>query len=196
MQGIDVSENNGLVDFGAVRNWGYDFAIIRLGYGNGHLDSCFYDNVKAALGAGLKIGIYYYSYALDEDMARKEADFVLDILEGCGLTTDKLEMGIWFDMEDADGYKAARMSFTPQLITNMCSIFVNAMWRAGYSRAGVYANLDWFTNYIYTDQLSCPKWCAQYANACDFDDAFMWQFTDSADIGGKQFDANELLKEW
>ena len=196
MQGIDVSENNGLVDFGAVRNWGYDFAIIRLGYGNGHLDSCFYDNVNAALGAGLKIGIYYYSYALDEDMARKEADFVLDILEGCGLTADKLEMGIWFDMEDADGYKAARMSFTPQLITNMCSIFVNAMRRAGYSRAGVYANLDWFTNYIYTDQLSCPKWCAQYANACDFDDAFMWQFTDYADIGGKQFDANELLKEW
>lgn len=196
MLGVDVSENNELVDFGAVRNWGYGFAIIRLGYGNGHLDSNFYNNVNAALNAGLKIGVYYYSYALNEDMAGVEADFVIKTLQDCGLTADKLEMGIWYDMEDADGYKAERMSFTPQLITNMCSVFVNEMWRAGYDRAGVYANLDWFTNYIYPDQLSCNKWCAQYADACDFSDAFMWQFTDSADIGGKQFDANELLKEW
>lgn len=196
MKGIDVSENNGLVDFGAVLNCGYDFAIIRLGYGNGHLDSTFYENVNAALNAGLKIGVYYYSYALNEDMAGVEADFVIKTLQDCGLTADKLEMGIWYDMEDADGYKAARMSLTPQLITNMCSKFVNTIWRAGFSRAGIYANLDWLTNYIYVDQLGCPKWCAQYAPACEFEDAFMWQYTDSADIAGKLFDADELLGEW
>ena len=60
MKGIDVSENNGVVDWGAVKAAGFEFAIIRIGYGKGHLDSQFYDNVNGALKAGLKIGIYHY----------------------------------------------------------------------------------------------------------------------------------------
>ena len=66
MKGIDVSENNGMVDWGAVKAAGFEFAIIRIGYGKGHLDSQFYDNVNGALKAGLKIGIYHYSYALSD----------------------------------------------------------------------------------------------------------------------------------
>ena len=60
-KGIDVSENNGRVNWQIVKNKGMEFAIIRLGYGSGHLDSEFYRNVNGALAAGLKIGIYYYS---------------------------------------------------------------------------------------------------------------------------------------
>ena len=51
MKGIDVSENNGVVDWGAVKAAGFEFAIIRIGYGKGHLDSQFYDNVNGALKA-------------------------------------------------------------------------------------------------------------------------------------------------
>lgn len=54
MKGIDVSENNGVVDWGAVKAAGFEFAIIRIGYGKGHLDSQFYDNVNGATKAGLK----------------------------------------------------------------------------------------------------------------------------------------------
>lgn len=194
MKGIDVSENNGLVDFGAVRNWGYNFAIIRIGYGRNTLDGNFYANINAALAAGLKVGIYHYSYALTEERAREEAAFVINVLRDCGLTPDKLEMGIWFDMEDADGYKARHApDLTNQEITNMCSAFVNEIWRAGYSYAGVYANLDWFTNRIERSQLGCPFWCAQYAPSCDLSDAHIWQYTDSENILGQLFDANEVL---
>ena len=80
MKGIDVSENNGMVDWGAVKAAGFEFAIIRIGYGKGHLDSQFYDNVNGALKAGLKIGIYHYSYALSDDVAGIEADFVIQTL--------------------------------------------------------------------------------------------------------------------
>lgn len=80
MRGIDVSENNGVVDWGAVKANGFDFAIIRIGYGRGHIDSEFYNNVNGAITAGLLIGVYHYSYALTEAHAKEEAEFVINTL--------------------------------------------------------------------------------------------------------------------
>nr|MBO6294865.1 hypothetical protein [Schwartzia sp. (in: firmicutes)] len=77
-KGIDVSENNGRVDWEEVKAAGIDFAIIRLGYGNRHLDECFYENINGAIAARLQIGVYYYSYALDADAAEREAHFLVD----------------------------------------------------------------------------------------------------------------------
>ena len=93
LRGIDVSENNGVVDWGRVAS-GLDFAIIRIGYGRNHLDSQFYNNINGALAAGLKIGVYHYSYALLPERAQEEARFVVDTLADCGLSPEKLEMGI------------------------------------------------------------------------------------------------------
>ena len=64
LRGIDVSENNGRVNWQEVAHSGVQFAIIRIGYGNGHLDRELYRNVNNALLHGLKIGVYFYSYAL------------------------------------------------------------------------------------------------------------------------------------
>ena len=58
-KGIDVSENNGRIDWTEVKANGIEFAIVRLGYGNCHLDSLFYENINGALDAGLKVGVYY-----------------------------------------------------------------------------------------------------------------------------------------
>ena len=69
-KGIDVSENNGTVDWAAVKAAGVEFAIIRLGYGNRHLDSTFYENINGAIDAGLAVGVYFYSYALTMEQAR------------------------------------------------------------------------------------------------------------------------------
>lgn len=195
MNGIDVSENNGIVDWQAVVNNGYQFAIIRIGYGT-TIDSEFYRNINGALDAGLKVGVYLYSYALNEDMARKEAQFVYNTLSTSGLPEEKLEMGVWFDMEDADNYKANHGDFDAQEITNMCSVFLNEMWRNGYTSTGIYANYDWMTNRIYTDQLGgCAKWLAQYNSTCDYYDENLklWQYTDAEYIDGKQFDGNKTM---
>lgn len=94
------------------------------------------------MAAGLKIGVYYYSYALDEPAARSEARYMISVLKDAGLTKDKIEMGLWFDMEDADGYKSGNGMPTNQTITNMCSAFIVVCNEAGYS-CGIYANLDW-----------------------------------------------------
>ena len=196
MKGIDVSENNGIIDWAAVKNSGIEFAIVRLGYGNNHLDSRFYDNVNGALDNGLKIGIYYYSYALDEEAARHEAEFVIAVLRDCGLPPDRLEMGVWYDMEDADGYKERNYLTDNQEITNICSVFVNTLWRKNYATVGLYANYDWLTNKIYVDQLGgCAIWAAQYNSTCDYPTATMWQYTDSLNIGGNLFDGNILYEK-
>ena len=114
-----------------------DFAIIRLGYGNRHLDESFYENVNGAIAAGLQIGVYYYSYALDTYAAEIEANFLVDTLLDCGLTADRLPMGVWFDQEDADGYKARNGVTDGETLTEMCAAFVNVCRTRGF-KCGVY----------------------------------------------------------
>lgn len=196
MRGIDVSENNGVVDWGAVKANGFDFAIIRIGYGRGNLDSEFYNNVNGAINAGLAIGVYHYSYAMNEDNAADEAEFVLNTLNDAGLTVDKLPMGVWFDMEDADDYKANRGMPTDQELTNICSVFINKLWQAGYVNTGLYASYDWLVNVLDVSQLGgCAIWCAQLNNQCDYEGANLWQYTFSENIEGKEFDA-DLVMNW
>lgn len=194
MKGIDVSENNGEVDFQAVKNAGYDFVIVRLGYGNCHLDSNFYRNVNGALDAGLKIGVYYYDYGLDVIDAQNQAAFTLMVLLDCGLKPERLEMGVWYDMEDADSWKHKHGMPNSATLTNMCSAFVEKCRAYGYD-CGVYSCLDWLENKIVVNRLPADTklWCAQYNRSCDYSGAYMWQYTASANINGRYFDANVLL---
>ena len=196
-RGIDVSENNGYIDWDAVKEAGIDFAIVRLGYGNCHLDSCFYDNVNGALDAGLEIGVYYYSYALSVEAAKREAEFLVDTLLDCGLPMERLTMGVWFDMEDADGYKARHGAMDGQLLTGMCSAFIDTCYGRGFDRCGVYASYDWLENRLDTFQGgdSTSIWCAQWDDECDWDGAALWQYTDALEIDGHVFDGNICLAE-
>lgn len=193
MKGIDVSEHNGAVDWPAVAAAGLKFAIIRLGWGNGHLDGKFVANVQGASAAGLKIGVYYYSYALDVTAANAEAQFVQETLQSNGLNP---ELGIWYDMEDADGYKERHGMPDNQTITDMCSTFICALNAAGYPLVGIYASYSWLTNVIDTTQLAdyVPYWNAQWGDKNDFPRARMWQFTDSLDINGVAFDGDEYFE--
>lgn len=196
LHGIDVSENNGDVDFRVIKMYNRDFAIIRLGYGQWNLDSKFYDNINNALNAGLLLGVYFYSYALNEADAAEEAEFVINTLEQAGLTPDRLPMGVWFDMEDADGYKEIHNMPTNQELTNICSVFINKLWNAGYAKTGLYASLDWLENVLYVDQLGgCPIWCAQWGgDECDYP-ANLWQYSSAERFENQEFDANATV-DW
>jgi len=193
MRGIDVSYHNGEIDWQSIVDAGCEFVIIRLGYGNHHLDSKFLDNVNGALAAGLKIGVYYYSYALDVEAAKLEAKFVQEVLQENGINP---ELGIWFDMEDADGYKERNGMPDSQTITDMCSAFICTLNEAGYQYVGIYASYWWLTEVINTSQLAdyVTYWNAQWGNHNDFAGSKMWQFTDSLEIGGRIFDGNEYYQ--
>ena len=102
MKGIDVSENNGRVDWKEVAAAGYKFAIIRCSYGQHEWDEYFAVNVKGAHDAGLLVGAYHYGYGLSVEDAKREAENCMAAIEYAGV---ELELPVFYDMEDADNYK-------------------------------------------------------------------------------------------
>lgn len=101
--GIDVSEHNGVIDWEEIRRAGIAFAIIRLGWGRGHLDRLFYEHINGALAAGLAVGVYYYSYADTPKAAEDEAWFTVHVLADCGLSRKscRLVSGMTWKMRTA-----------------------------------------------------------------------------------------------
>lgn len=186
-RGIDVSENNGWVDWDAVKDAGYDFAIVRASYGRTGVDEMFTRNVNEAHRVGLICGAYHYGYGLNEWHAREEARHCRSVIDEAGVL---LELPVFYDMEDADQYKARKgFAFDPDEMTAMCRAFIDTI---GLD-CGVYASCHWLENYIDWQSLGCPVWNAQWSSHDDIK-GFMWQYTDGALIGGKTFDANILYE--
>lgn len=186
VKGIDVSENNGFVDWQAVADAGMKFAIVRSSYGRNSRDENFLRNVEGAHAVGLKCGAYHYSYALTPEQARREAQNCKQAIEEAGVL---LELPVWFDMEDADGYKRKYgFDFSSENITEICRTFLEEIKPLD---CGVYASLSWLENYIDWQGLGCAVWNAEWGKRDDLQ-GYMWQYTDSLNIGGKVFDGNIL----
>lgn len=187
--GIDVSEWNQPVDWKAAAEAGVRFAICRLGWGEGHLDGMFYSHVNHALEAGLAVGAYLYSYALNAEEARQEAEFAARALQDCGLASPA--MGVWADIEDADGYRAMEGALDPETVTAAAAAFME-VWRREKIPCGIYTSRSWLGKEIRMEQLPAdtPVWCAEWNDACSYPAAEIWQFTDSLEIGGVRTDGN------
>ena len=152
MKGIDISSWQGNIDLSYYQD---GFVIIRVSWGT-HEDKLAQRNMDLCEELGIPYGVYVYSYALSDAIAVEEADFLLDIIEG-----RNIQCGVWFDMEDSDGYKA-RNDIEPDdpLISSMCKAFCDRITEAGY-HAGIYASYNWFENYI-TDCDQYDKWVAHW----------------------------------
>lgn len=183
--GIDVSENNGYVDWQRLKETSnLNFAIIRSSFGFS-TDSRFLDNVYHAIENGFKCGAYHYSYALNSDEAIKEARTMKSIIEKSGVL---LELPCFFDIEN-DSYKVRNgFEYTQENVTNICQTFLDEIKPLN---CGVYANLDWLTNYVDWQKLGCSIWSAQYNSSDDFK-GYMWQYTDKLHLIGKNFDGDVL----
>ena len=183
IKGIDVSENNGAIDWQTVAAAGIEFVIVRSSYGLRSKDAMFVQNVAGAKAVDLKVGAYHYSYALSVQDAIKEAANCREAIADAGVL---LEMPVFFDMEDADGYKNRKsFAFDPAEISAMCKAFID---NVGLD-CGVYASYSWLTDYIDWRSLGCAVWNAQWSTNDDIK-GYMWQYTDSLKIGGKYFDGN------
>lgn len=193
-KGIDVSEHNGNVDWNAVRNAGYDFAIIRCGYGSRSVDKQYDNNIKKCEELGIPYGIYLYSYALNTNGAISEANFVLELLKRVG---KNFKLGVWYDMEDADHYKQKYGFPSGSAIVDMCYNFCEKVENSGYY-VGIYASLSWLNSYLNDSKLNrFDKWVAQWNSQCTYRGIYsIWQNTSNAVIGGKRFDGNYLVRDF
>lgn len=191
--GIDVSEHNGKIGWKEIAEAGVRFAIIRAGYGSAYLDSRFYENVNRALETGMKIGVYHFGYARHGGELEVERDFLLSILEDCGLTPGLLPMGVFWDVEE-DSYRNREFP-RPGVINRMCHAFCEGIAAKGY-RAGIYSSAGWLTSHIRASEFgSHTIWAAQWWKECMVKEAAVWQFTDHLEIGGQLFDGNYLLEK-
>ena len=181
--GIDVSKHNGNIDWKAVKNSGVNFAIIRCGYrgySTGVMveDPTFKTNIRGALGAGLRVGVYYYSQAVDEVEAVEEASMVINLLSGYGI-----QLPVYMDVE-ASGGRGDSISVSQR--TANIKAFCGTIQSAGY-KAGVYANKTWLSSYINTSQISNYHiWLAQYAKEPTYTGSRydMWQYTSKGRVSG------------
>ena len=182
-KGVDVSKHNGNIDWGAVKNSGIDFAIIRCGYrgsSSGALivDPLFYQNIIAAQGAGLNVGVYFFSQAVNEAEAVEEASMVLELINGYSL-----QMPVYIDVEKSNG-RGDAISVEERNAT--IAAFLATISNAGYS-AGLYSNKLWLENRISAGAFTNYKiWLAQYVDiptytATRYD---IWQYTSKGSIPG------------
>ena len=197
--GVDVSKHNGNVDWQAVKNAGYgSFALIRAGYGGDYTnqdDPQFERNISECERLGIPYGVYLYSYALNTNDAKGEVNHILRLLKKVG---KNFKYGVWFDMEDADGYKKNHGMPSNATLVDICYTFCEDVESAGYY-TGIYASLSWLNNQLNNSKLDrFDKWVAQWNNTgCTYKKVYsIWQNTNSASIGGKRFDANKLIRDF
>lgn len=175
-KGVDISEFNGNVDMNQLKKQGYDFVIIRLGYGSDQTDqddSMFETNVKKAEAAGLDWGAYIYSYALTVNEAKSEANHTLRMLRGKQPT-----MPIAFDWED-DNYKQRYGMPSNATVREIARTYVNTIYNAGYYPM-IYTGYYWLKGAFDDDTLfeHCDIWLAQWSTKYDYHDRplGMWQY--------------------
>lgn len=178
-KGIDVSEHQGAIDWKKVKESGIEFAIIRTGYGREHpkqVDKCFKSNINGAKSNEIKVGVYHYSYAESPEDAIKEAEFCLSILDGV-----ELDLPVYYDIED----KTISTKHNNDIRTQMCKNFCTTIEKAGYW-AGIYANKNWFDNYLNYDELKARYtiWLAHYGIDSPSLDCDAWQYTSTGSING------------
>ena len=191
-KGIDVSSNNGTIDWNAVKADGIDFAIIRCGYGMNQTDqddSQWLANVTGCEAAGIPYGVYIYSYADSVSRAVSEADHVLRLINGRNLSYP-----VYFDMEDAFIFS----STTAKQRGKIAKAFCDRIEAAGYE-AAIYSS-----NYSFTNDLpektfdQWGRWVAHYSAQCGYKGTYqMWQATNQGRVAGIQgtVDINFLISD-
>lgn len=190
LKGIDVSSHNGEINWGLVKSQ-IDFAIIRLGYGDNierQDDSYFIKNVNGCINNGIPFGVYIYSYATNlvgNASIQSEIEHTKNQLS----KISQKPFCVYIDMEDDSTVKLGKSQ-----LTNFALEYCKQITQAGY-KAGVYANENWFRNYLDAIKIhneGYTLWCARVSDTAPnigttYD---IWQYSFSGRINGIKGDVD------
>ena len=198
--GIDVAEFQHEIDWKKVKDDGVEFAYIRLGRRGATAGDLYYDdyfeiNYKGAKENGLKVGVYFFSQALDENEAIEEANFVLDALKG-----KQIDLPIAYDCEEVfleEDLLPRIALLSKEELTKNAITFVEEIIANGYE-AIIYTYPYWLTNFYDLNQIKqYPIWYAQYdIKKPEIDCPIMiWQYSNTGTINGisKETDMNIMF---
>lgn len=175
---VDVSEWNGEINWTKAHDDDVYNAFIRCGFGQDSEkqdDKYFHINMENAIEAGVKVGVYFYSYAVNADQARGEAEHCIRLIEPY---KDKISFPVFYDVEE---------SSIENYISETIPAFISTMNEHGYN-AGVYCTTSWFDDYF--KDIDCDYfWFASWGNDdgephtkpqwCD-----VWQYTSKGSVHG------------
>lgn len=183
LRGIDVSKHQGLINWNRVKAAGIQFAMIRAGYGKNNIDTQFVRNITECNRLGIPVGVYWFSYALNEKMAAEEAQKVLEIIRPY-----KVEYPVVFDLEyDTIEYaKKKGITINKAMASKMVEAFCSTIEKAGYYAMN-YANLDYLRNMFDPGlRTKYDLWYAQYASEMNSQvgNVGIWQYTSSGKVDG------------
>ncbi len=193
LKGIDVSGYQGNIDWKKVKNDGVKFAIIKLGTiydeDENSIESTFEKNYNECIKNNIPIGVYVYNYCNSIEALKKGANWVLEVLN-----KRALNLPVYLDMEDKTIVSEGKAA-----LTNQCNEFAKILTNAGYE-AGVYANLNWFENYLEPKNFNSniSVWVAQYYKECEYEGEYdIWQYSSSGKVDGisGNVDMNYLYNE-
>lgn len=184
-KGIDVSYFQGTIDWQAVAADGVEFAFIRAanrGYGTGKLveDKQFENNLKGALAAGLPVGVYIYSQAVNEEEILEEANLVLE-----KLAAFDVKCPIVFDVEKTADASGRMNQLSVEERTDLTLLFCQTVEAAGYKPL-IYHNMEMGALMINVEALEqYDKWFAYYNDDMYYPYEYkIWQYSDKGRVNG------------
>lgn len=185
-RGIDVSKHNGAVNWAQVAASGIKFTFIKAGSTNSGIDPQFAANITGAQAAGLKTGVYIYSYATTPEQAVNEANLLLE-----WIAPYTVNYPIVFDIED----KCHRNLSNQQLI-DIINAFCMTIDAQGYYPM-VYSNKNMFSQRM--DNAGWDRWVAQYADTLETNNnVCFWQYSSKGKVNGVggNVDVNYQYKDY
>ena len=133
-QGVDVSKWDEDNDWATASQSVY-FAIMRAGYGFGHIDSYYEENYRNAKANGVKVGAYWYSYASSVSDAVQEANYFVEALKG-----KQFEWPVYYDIEEKSIFEAG-------IASDIAKAFCNIL-EANKFFCGIYSSTYFFDTYF------------------------------------------------
>lgn len=188
--GVDVSSQNGEIDWNAVYGSGIRFVMLRAGYrgsssGKIVIDSAFYENAKAAIYAGLDVGAFFYSQAVSEAEAVEEASALITLTSDINYS---LPLTIRLDMAGGTG-RADELSSERR--TEIVNAFCQTIKNSG-NEACIYATKNWLiTNIDYNMLNRNMLWLAEYREVPTYEGYFdIWQYSCKGQVKGIEGNVN------
>lgn len=182
IKGIDVSANQGNINWKAVANYGMGFAILRITEKGNVIDPTFERNYKGCVDNKIPVGVYKYSYATSIEQIKTEANVVIKTLN-----KRKLDYPVFLDIEDK-----CQASLSKELMMKMIDAFRAIIVKAGY-KFGVYCGYSWYQNKLPDGAKKYDVWAARYSSNDDGSLPERLRIPASTGVVGWQYSSKSII---
>lgn len=179
-EGIDVSDWQGYIDYGKVKQAGIEIVYIKASQGSNLKDAYFDINYENAKNNGLKVGFYHFLTARNTQEAEKEAQFFASVISK---KTPDCKLAL--DYEIFGGVSSTE-------INNIATVFLETTKRLTNKEVILYSDL-YNARTVFSRDLAdaYPLWLADYTNAenvqeqqANWEKWTGWQYTDRGVVDG------------